>query len=72
MPFSEIHESLSLEDMKYSKVSVQFLDSDDVIRGGTEGGGIVMLPGTPEQMDLHWRGENGWQVAIRVFQKAGW
>ncbi len=49
--------------------AVQFMDSDDVIRGGTEGGGVIMLPGTPEQMDLYWRGENGWQVALRVAQQ---
>ncbi|HEB58443.1 MAG TPA: hypothetical protein ENJ01_04410 [Gammaproteobacteria bacterium] len=49
--------------------AVQFMDSDDVIRGGTEGGGIIMLPGTPEQMDLHWRGENGWQVAARLLRE---
>ena len=49
---------------------VQFLDSDDVIRGS--GSGIIMLPGTPDEMDLHWRGEHGWALAEKLAKKFAW
>ncbi len=54
----------SVADFVRQYREIRFLDSDEVI--ASQGEGIITLPGTAADMEDHWRGENGWEIARRL------
>ncbi len=54
----------SVADFVRQYREIRFLDSDEVI--ASQGEGIITLPGTTADMEDHWRGENGWEIARRL------
>jgi uncharacterized protein (DUF433 family) len=51
---------------------VQFTDSDEVMLGAGNEGGTVMMPGTPDELETHWRGEDAWKLASAIARQFGW
>ncbi len=52
--------------------TVEFTDSDEVLLGAGTQGGTVMMPGTPEELNKHWRNEDGWRIATLLAKRYGW
>ena len=45
---------------------VRFTESDEVLSGNGEG--VMVMPGTPETLSETWRGQDGWLIALDLFQ----
>ena len=56
----EIHTSKQFID-RFDKVI--FEESDQVIDGAGREGGVMILPGTPDEIEKYWKGEKGWEIA---------
>ena len=46
---------------------VRFVDSDRTVKGTGEG--LILMPGTPEDLPETWRGVDGWLIAEELLKK---
>ena len=61
----------SMEDFINRFSEIHFERSKEIIRGaGTEG--IMLMPGTPEELPANWRSDDGWLMAKKILSDYEW
>ena len=54
----------SMKDFINRFAEIRFEDSENIIKGN--GQGVMLMPGTPNNLHKHWRGEDTWLYAKEV------